>query len=63
MAGPDQEYRVLEAIKRVGEGLDSSNRFIDEQGRTTAAVDRLTSVVDRRERATRDLYGELSAMG
>ena len=65
MTGRDHEYRVLEAIKRIGHGLDVSSRFLDglseEQGRTTAAVDRLTAAVDRQERATRDLHGELSA--
>ena len=65
MTGPDQERLVLEAVKRIGDGLDAVHRVLDdagdEQKRTTAAVDRLTSAVDRQERATRDLHGELAA--
>ena len=64
MSGTNHDQLVLEAVKRLGDGMDYANKSLDgicaANDRTSAAVDRLTSAVDRQERATRDLHDGLS---
>ena len=62
MSGSNHDQLVLEAVKRLGDGMNYADRSLDgicaAQDRTTSAVDRLTAAVDRQERATRYLHGD-----
>lgn len=64
MSGTHHDQLVLEAVKRLGDGMNYGDNSLDcicaAQHRTTSAADRLTAAVDRQERATRDLHGDLS---